>query len=100
MNARLKTTATDHAIAHTIEGINMADTAASWANDRLLPMVQALAALAQFSSDQAHKSNERLALIRSLAMETEFMLGDVTDIFEGERDQLEKKLAALKGGAA
>lgn len=100
MNARLKTTAPDTTIAMALEAVNFADTAASWANDRLMPMIQTLAALADFSTDKPHQYVERLALIRSMAQETDFMLNEVAGIFEQERSDFEAKLAALKGGAA
>ena len=99
MSARNKTIAPDPVAEVTLQAFNFAGTAASWANDRLMPMIQALAALAEFSSDKPHKYVERLALIRSIAQETDFMINEVAAIFEGECSDLEQKLAALKGGA-
>jgi hypothetical protein len=81
------------------QAVELAALAASWANQRVMPMVQALRVLAAFSCSDANACNSRLALIRDIANETDILINEMAGCFESEQRDFEAKLTKLEGGA-
>lgn len=99
MNARVKKSASDAEIAAAEAALEIAELGLSWTSGRITPMIEALGALATFSSEKPGKANERLELIRAIATEAGCLMNDVEHYFESERTAMKEKLAALEGGA-
>lgn len=99
MSARSKVTEQITAIEAMNLAIDQAEVCASWANDRIAPMIGAIVGLADYSSDSAFGANERLALIRRVAMETHILVDDMAGCSERETRGLTAKRVALEGGA-
>ena len=82
------------------QAVEMASVAASWANQRIMPMIETLRELATYSSSEANACNARLALVRNIADEADRLVNEMAGCFEAEQRDFEAKLAVLEGGAA
>lgn len=96
MSARAKAVAPDAAIEAIEAAIDVAVIGMSWTTDRIMPMVGAILALAEFSSESAGKGNERLALICKVATEAGVLMNDAENYFSTELRALKEKLALLE----
>lgn len=80
--------------------VDQAQIGASWANDRIDPMIKAIIGLADFTHTNADMTNDRLKLVRKLALETSILVDDMAGGFEREARELIEKRVGLEGGAA
>lgn len=100
MSAPVKKAAPDAVVAALNLAIDQAEIGASWANDRIEPLIQAMIGLASYSSDNATEANERLKLIGRIAIETRILVNTMAGCFEREALDLSEQRAKLEGGAA
>ncbi len=84
----------------TKDQIDFASVSVSWTDERIMPMIQAIAGLADFSSADPRLLVERLKLVHSMAKEAAILVDEATHYFETAKRNLEAKLVQLEGGAA
>lgn len=85
-----------------IDMVDLAATAASFCNDNIMPVMEALVGLADFDSQDIGQNRIRINLINSLAKVGLSLVHDAAGYMEEERDRRQGALnvkLALAGGA-
>jgi hypothetical protein len=91
---------TDSAAEHARDAVNMAGVGASFLNDNIHPVVNALVELAEFDSMDLTKNRERMKLVKDLAKLCRYLVEDAAGCMEGELHEMQGKLDLLEGAAA
>lgn len=100
MNARAtKEAANAELIASLSESINRAQVGASWANDRIAPLMHAIRDLTKVDGMTQGHIATRVRLIGKLAMLGVIATDEMGVDFEVAAEAAEAELAMLKGGA-
>ena len=88
-------------MAAVIQGaIDVADAAASFANDSISPVMEALAKLADVVPSEPFKLANRVVLLQKLSAVGAHLVEDMASSMEAESRNMRAKLNALQGGAA
>lgn len=100
MSARMTAKASVAEIKAMRLALDQATVGVSWANDRIEPMIKAIIGLGDFSSDKAHLLDDRIQLIRRIAMETAILVDDMSGCIDSEARAIREQIEKLEGGAA
>lgn len=88
-------------MAAVIQGaIDVADAAASFANDSISPVMEALAKLADVVPSEPFKLANRVVLLQKLSAVGAHLVEDMASSMEAESRNMRAKLNAIQGGAA
>ncbi len=85
-----------------LEAVDLAATAASFCNDNIMPVMEALVELATFDSQDIIKNRMRIDLIKSLAKVGLQLVQEAAAHMESEVDERQSSLSgglSLAGGA-
>jgi hypothetical protein len=92
--------APDSATEHARDAVNMAGVGASFLNDNIHPVVNALVELSKFDGMELAANRVRMALVNDLAKVCRQLVEEAAGHMEGELREMQGKLDLLEGVAA
>lgn len=99
MKTTINPTAGALALRGAREAMDIASSAVSFSNDSIIPMLESIAALANFDGMDTVAIHDRMALIQKMAVIGVALANDMAYCMESEEQAMRTNLDALAGSA-